>query len=287
MIAVNKAWDRSPYRVFINEVRKSDVCIDKRKSDINLDALFTEVGIETVSLCNNDCSFCPVSTQNDTRPTIFMSDAVFNSIISQLKNLQFKGTVFPYINNEFLIDKKIFKRISHIRNELDGAVRIHLETNGKLLNYEKLVKLYESGVNQVVINDYADSFIDYFLFTKKVRNIIKLLKNKPISVTGLLVVQHRLKKQILNNRFGKVLGITDKIPENKFCDFPFFQLNINPSGDVFICCRDSYYEGKIENMNVEKIWHCEEYKAIRKGFMLNERILNICKKCTSSGTCSM
>jgi len=48
----------------------------------------------------------------------------------------------------------------------------------------KLVKLYESGVNQVVINDYADSFIDYFLFTKKVRNILKLLKNKPISVTG-------------------------------------------------------------------------------------------------------
>ena len=79
-------------------------------------------------------------------------------------------------------------------------------------------------------NYYADSFIDYFLFSKKVRNIIKLLKNKPISVTGLLVVQHRLKKQILNNRFGKVLGITDKIPENKFCDFPFFQLNINPSG---------------------------------------------------------
>lgn len=112
---------------------------------------------------------------------------------------------------------------------------------------------------------------------------------KKINRNVSLGINHRLKKQILSDRSGKVkgrrvIGITDR---EKFCDFPFYSMNINPKGDVIICCRDSYWEeimGNIQKNKLEEIWFNDIFSRARESFLENKRVLPLCQKCSSNGS---
>lgn len=296
MIKIKKSWNRNPFSLFFNNIRvkyfpkKIAVSVARlREKWLNSEnQIFKEVNIETISLCNNNCSFCPVSLVNNKRPRIYMEDEVFKKIIDNLRDLNFQGKIFPYTNNELLLDKKIFQRINYIKEKLGDNVAVSIETNGKLLTLEKIYEFFEVGVDQIYINDYGDDIIRYLFFNRNIRKIFKEIDINKITQTVNLRVSHRLKKQLLSDRGGKVKGrkinSTDKY---KFCDFPFYQLNINPKGEVYICCRDSYWEeiiGDIKNDKLEEIWSNEKYKEIRRGFLNNERICSLCKNCSSNGS---
>lgn len=301
MIKIKKGWGRSPWALIRNDikVRYFPDTVKKRleqlkeecKRKVENRSLFTHVSIETISACNNNCSFCPVSTIHNRRPYSYMDDLLFGKIVQQLKGLNFVGSLCPQINNEPLLDGKIFQRIKHVKQSLQDNVRISVETNGSLLTVSKIYKLFHSGSDRICINDYADCWRDYFLFTKRIGRIFQGLDVVRIKRKVSLEINHRLKTQILADRGGKVkgrkVGITDR---EKFCDFPFYQLNINSNGDIFICCRDSYWEGALGNINTQnlkEIWYGEKYTKIRHAFLENRRILSICQKCPSNGSATI
>jgi len=126
MIKIKKSWNRNPFYLFFNDIRvkyfpkKIAVSVEKlRKKWLNFEnQLFKEVCIETISLCNNDCPFCPVSSVNNKRPYLYMKDEIFKKIIDNLVDLNFQGRIFPYANNELLLDKKIFQRVNYIKEKL-------------------------------------------------------------------------------------------------------------------------------------------------------------------------
>lgn len=217
-----------------------------------------------------------------------MKDEIFQKIVDNLKKIKFKGRICPYVNNELLLDKKIFNRIETLR-VIDDDISITIESNGKLLTIEKLYKFFDSGADQVFINDYANCYIDYLFLTKRMRDLLSKIDTRRIKRDVNFTISHRLKKQLLSARSDKVksrkaLTIANK---EKYCDFPFNQLNINPIGDIFICCRDSYYDGLMGNINensLEEIWFNSKYQEVRNAFLENRRILPICDRCTSNGS---
>lgn len=173
MIEIKKAWGRSPWTLIKNDIkvryfpgRIKKILGELKKTykqKINSRSLFVHVGIETISACNNDCPFCPVSTINNKRPVIFMDDWIFREITKQLKELNFMGSLSLNINNEPLLDNKLFWRIVHIRKDLGDNVQIFIETNGILLKVSKIYRLFELGVGSIHVNDYADSWHEYLL----------------------------------------------------------------------------------------------------------------------------
>ena len=292
-------WDRKESETQQNLNADDSAIFNKRMEYANKKVLgmFTEIGIETISRCNSKCSFCPVSIQNEKRPLTVMSDDVWQSIINQLKDLNFSGTIYPYINNEIFLDKKIFDRLEYARLKLGESIKINIETNGILLKQrnDKGIKLIEKAshyVDQIFINDYADTDENYKNFNPRIRYIIDNLEKINVKRDLELKVCHRQLTQLLNNRFGMVDGhLKQTVPEKElFCDFPFFQFNVNPNGDAFICCRDSYYLetiGNITEQTRKDIWFGSRYKEIRNAFINNKRICDVCKVCTSSGTLTM
>ena len=296
-LTVNKMWDRHPALIdgMLSPSDYSIRTLRTKYANTNYNSeLFSEISIETVSRCNGKCSFCPVSVQNEQRPYMKMSDEMWNKRIDQLKEVGFKGTIFPYANNEIFLDKKIFDRLEYARKVLGEDVRISAESNGKLLVQKnnkglKMIERLAKYCDQLIINDYSDNEDSYLNFNPRIRYILENLDSLEFERDFTLGIVHRLETQLLNNRFGMVGGIErQQVPQNElFCDFPFFQININPQGDMFICCRDAYFQETIGNINQDsilKIWFGERYREIRDSFVDNKRICDVCKKCTSSGT---
>jgi len=155
-----------------------------------------------------------------------MEDSLFEKIINNLVDLDFKGRVMPYINNELLLDKKILNRIDYIKEKLGDNITITIGTNGKLLTLKKIYKLFEKGVDQIGINDYADNWIQYCFYNKNIRRILRNIDIYKINRNVGLLVCHRLKKQKLSDRSRKVKGRKMSLTKKfKFCDFPFYFTN--------------------------------------------------------------
>lgn len=297
---ISESWDREP-SVVDYALNPSDERIrNLRNSYENIPSenlIFNEICIETISRCNGKCSFCPVNIYNEPRDFKIMEDNIWKKIIDELNSIGYEGRMFPYINNEILLDKKIFSRLEYAREALNDQVEIMIETNGQLLLEKNgkgisIMKEFAKYVDQITINDYANSEYNYQNYNPHIRYLIKNIDQIDIDRDVRLIIVHRYEEQLLSNRFGYVDGHKNQtVPENElFCDFPFKQININPFGDMFICCRDSYYGeiiGNIKEKSIMEIWFGSRYSLIRDAFLDNKRICDVCKGCTSSGTISI
>lgn len=117
---------------------------------------FCTIEIETQNRCNNDCPFCPVNRNNDTRKHAVMDEKIFYELIDQLRAMDYRGTISLFSNNEPLIDKRILHFIEHARKNLPNA-RHALYTNAILLDKEKFSVLVEN-LDLLIIDNYDDNF---------------------------------------------------------------------------------------------------------------------------------
>lgn len=117
---------------------------------------FYTIEIETVNRCNNDCPFCPVNRNNDTRKPAVMTEEIFYSVIDQLRAMDYHGNINLFSNNEPLLDGRILKFVEHTRKLLPYA-HCALYTNGILLTEEKFSSLVKN-LNLFLIDNYDDNF---------------------------------------------------------------------------------------------------------------------------------
>lgn len=80
--------------------------------------LFQTIEIETINRCNSTCSFCPVNKHSDTRDFKIMDLELFKSIINQLKELNYPGSIGLYSNNEPFLDERIVELARLAKEEL-------------------------------------------------------------------------------------------------------------------------------------------------------------------------
>jgi len=246
------------------------------------------IGIETISVCDRHCRYCPVSLPsfNNSRNLRVMTDEVYASIIEQLTTLPrkggnrgFNGVLSLNAYGEPLLDNKIIERVEQARSRLPEA-KVGFFSNGDFLTKEKLDKLVSAGVQEVVLTPHDGQFkppiYDLAEYEKRQANIEK---RKPVL---------RLKEPLwyLCNRGGDIQGIAvdQMIYPQKRCISPSYAFWISSDGIVAMCCNDAQLThpmGDITQFGIMEIWDSEKYRDLRAALRHGkwEELPKICTAC--------
>lgn len=242
--------------------------------------LFYTIEIETINKCNGECQFCPVNKFDDPRQLAIMDTELFYTIIAQLKELNFKGRVQLFSNNEPLLDKRIFDFAKHTKEELNKC-HLVFYTNGTLLDIDKFKKLIL----------YCDTFcIDiYYDKEEKIPNNIKPVIKYCLQNPDL---QHKVKIQLINkaairnSRGGKSKNRKNIYTVQTPCLLPFVQVVVRPTGEISLCCNDAtgvFTLGDLKQEKLIDIWNGHYFNEIRKKLRFNREQIPMCHQCDGFG----
>ena len=248
----------------------------------------TEIEISESGTCNRSCSFCPRSAPDFEDKKEFITNELHEKLCLELKDLDYKGTVRYSGFVEPLIDKNIFNLIKMVRDNLP-KVNIEMVTNGDPLNLKRLNKLFENGLNKILISAY-DGREDAL----KLENLCKEAK----LTNEQYIVRHRYYSQdqdfgiTLSNRSGLMENAEFKIeslkePLKKSCYIPSYTFFLDYQGDVLICPHDWGKKIILGNLNNERlidIWFNKKSMRIRKMLNNSNRNFTPCNVCDVEGT---
>lgn len=241
--------------------------------------LFGNIEIETHNRCNNTCSFCPVNRNDDTREYKKMSIELFTTIVKQLQQLDYRGVVGLYSNNEPLLDERL-EELARIAKQHLPSATIQIYTNGTLLTLDRFQDLMQY-LDHMYIDNYNDT-LKLITPVQKVHDYC--VKNK----VYLNKVRIRLRKlhDVLSTRGGQAPNRKDEQiePLDISCLLPFRQMIVRPDGKVSFCCNDALGKhtlGDLAIQSIEEVWNGEIYKTIRKNIIQGRSLLPLCKGCDS------
>ena len=248
----------------------------------------TEIEISESGTCNRSCSFCPRSAPDFEDKKEFITNELHEKLCLELKDLDYTGTVRYSGFVEPLIDKNIFNLIKMVRDKLP-KVNIEMVTNGDPLNLKRLNKLFENGLNKILISAYDGE--EDALKLEKLCKDAKLTKDQ-------YIVRHRYYSQdqdfgiTLSNRSGLMQNAEFKIdslkePLKKSCYIPSYTFFLDYQGDVLICPHDWGKKIILGNLNNEKfidIWFNKKSMTIRKMLNNSNRNFTPCNVCDVEGT---
>lgn len=104
---------------------------------------FNKIYIEITNVCNLTCFFCAQTV----RPKEYMSLPVFKKIIDQVKELT--DTVAFHVLGEPLLHPELSSFLSYAQQ---AGLKIHLTTNGTLLNKESCALLVDQKIQQINVS---------------------------------------------------------------------------------------------------------------------------------------
>lgn len=258
-----------------------------------------EVTIETTGKCNARCIFCPhneLERKND-----YMSDELFLRIIEQLEEIPKSHTFYisPFKVNEFLMDKKIFERITLINERLRNAY-IRLFTNFNLTTVDNIRQIaniknlsdIDISLNSMDSEEYKAimglnldrTLENIMLFLSHIKqNGLPRLK-QPIVLSRVSQSPESDRKYIedANAYFSDYLSFVTPIviPRYEWIDYipseaPLNQdkcctrwadINICCNGLVAFCCMDgrpAYPLGDVNKSSVLEIYNAPDYRKLR------------------------
>lgn len=242
--------------------------------------IFDTVEMELRSLCNGTCPFCAAAVQYKSRPDRSMAEKTFYKIIDELGELEYGNRICFFINTEPLLDKRLTKFIKYSRGKCSKA-KLHVMTNGKLLDNKLGKTLMGNGVDLLEINHYSD---DNMLRA----NIKKIMEEiAPQYPKNVRLNMRKLTIQLSNRGGSNPVGRELREPLKAFCQRPFQKLMISVDGTVGLCENDFYFSHKMGNVNEEgllDIWNSEKFNKIRQSLLKGDRSISpVCLKCDYSG----
>ena len=289
-------------------------------ADLSRRFLLKYVSLESHTVCNQACYFCPVSIS--PRDHFFMPTELYESIVSQLAKYQGTIEAVSMINyNEPTVDKRFLDQIRLLKHHgLPPAVL----TNGTGLAPKRVDAIMEmGGLSHLSINlstidpeRYAAERGGNHLGTV-LRNL-SYIKDLEIAPSMEIVVlgtrddnHHRdfdeISAEFSGSRFQvKFYEIMDRAgnlpvgqrPEgqgNRLCGCdqtgsrPIQWLHVTPAGECVLCCQD-YYEdyvvGDLNNETVEEVLSGDRMAQYRRWlYGIDESPMDfICRKCIYART---
>ena len=207
-----------------------------------------------------------------------MSEELFEKIIRQLAQIRYSGRLALFSNNEPFLDKRLIEFHRYARQWLP-LCRIHLFTNGTLLNIDKVLEIIPY-LDELIIDNYSDDA----QIPENLAAIIAYCENKPELITKITIVQRR-ENELLSTRGGEALN-RQQFPDvdTDTCALPFQQMIIRPDGKVSLCCNDplgKYTLGDLQHQTVSEIWSGASFVHIREQLKKGRYMLDKCKKCDS------
>ena len=266
------------------------------------------VQLETCSVCNGKCNFCPYEETSKIFPRSQMSDELFGKIVAELKHIQ-PQLLAMYMNNEPLADKTFFDKLGKIRLALP-AIYIDFSTNGSLLTKEKSHELVldKYSLDEIKINFPSTIKEEYELITGlnyelgiiNIKNFINLAKKSEFDGRYRIIMVGSTNPE-RDKLFWADLGIASKIyskvsrggiietsytakKQVSGCRFNRQNewMHILSSGEVVLCCMDWNKQNILGNLNSQtifEIWNGKKYNSIRKRINNNNNPEFICNKC--------
>jgi len=109
------------------------------------------LSIQTTSLCNASCVFCPYEDIKNLFPHKIMDMLLYKKIIDECSSYSDIERIILYMNNEPLTDPNLIERINYAKEKVPWA-SVHILTNGLLLTDEISEKLLSSRLNWIGIS---------------------------------------------------------------------------------------------------------------------------------------
>jgi radical SAM protein with 4Fe4S-binding SPASM domain len=248
----------------------------------------TEIEISESGTCNRTCSFCPRSAANFIDKKEFITNTLHEKLCIELKELNYKGTIRYSGFVEPMLDKNIFNLINMVRNYLPES-NIEMVTNGDPLNLKRLKKLFENGLNKILISAYDG---------KEESDKLEDLCIQANLTEKQYIVRHRYYSEdqdfgiTLSNRSGLMTDAEFKIealkePLKKPCYIPSYTFFLDYQGDVLMCPHDWGKKVILGDLNKEKlkdIWFSKKFMGIRKMLNKSNRNFKPCNVCDVEGT---
>ena len=248
----------------------------------------TEIEISESGTCNRSCSFCPRSASDFIDKKEFISNSLHEKLCLELKDLNYKGTVRYSGFVEPMLDKNIYNLISMVRRYLPNS-NIEMVTNGDPLNLKRLKKLFEHGLNKILISSYDGK--DETEILEKMCVDANLDQNQ-------YMVRHRYYSKdqdfgiTLSNRAGQMTGAEFRIdalkePLKSPCYIPSYTFFLDYQGDVLMCPHDWGKKIILGDLNKKKlidIWFSKKFMKIREMLNKSNRNFNPCNVCDVKGT---
>lgn len=240
-------------------------------------AVFTSVSIETTTVCNLKCPYCPHST-DVAKPPAFMPEDLFFRIIDSLYDYapEYKGIITPSIYGEPLLDKRIESFIRYAKSRFPDA-RMELITNGDFLTPEIFFALRDAGVDHYNISQHTPARSQALSDTL---TIVEREFNEEMPITII-----RMLEQNKFNR-GGLVEVDDYPPEVceqiARCVAAHQNLSFDYKGDAILCCNDyqaKHTYGNIASKSVREIWEGKVYRRVRNMLMLGFLPFPICRVC--------
>ena len=247
----------------------------------------SEVEISESGTCNRVCSFCPRSDPNYPDIKEFIKDDLHDKLCNELSELGFSGTIRYSGFVEPLLDKNIYNLLTKAKNTLKNA-NIEMVTNGDVLNKKRLIKLFNSGLDRLLISVY-DTQED----VKKFQSLAKEcdLSNKVIVRDRTLPPEQDFgitlsnRAGMLKNADHKVLPLDKKL--NKACYYPAYTFFMDYNGDVLMCAHDWGKKRILGNLNKSSfidLWTSNYTKVSRSMLIYGNRSISPCNVCDVKGT---
>jgi len=226
-----------------------------------------EIELNIASSCTRKCIFCPSAYEKNENEN--MSLEIFNKIIDQLVEINYKGSIEFCGSSEPFINSNIIEFLIIITKNLPNC-KINIITNGDLLNVEILKKIEKINIDHLVISLY-DNEQQYQYF-------YDMFKNSNIKV----ILRKRFEGFKTNNRAGYFNKNGSK---NNCCYYPFYFLIIDITGDVRVCPHDFLKKMIIGNININNLIDIWIKNPLRNKMLKNNRQnISPCKYCDVDGT---
>lgn len=268
--------------------------------------LFNRVSIETSSRCNRRCSFCPVSLGSRDHPQRFIDDALFKSLVKQLKALDEVHhnlkCVEAFRLNEPLLDVKYPSRLWDLRHALPRTT-LYCATNGDVLcvghdmarAVDKLRELKASGLNVMSIDVYdgptAEEDLKFF------RRLVSegpcewtdhRYRAHPVNQLYVTVTDMRESTRALKRRVTESwtnCGMHEIEPPARRCPRPMRHFVVLHDGTVPVCCVVDPGDESIPRLgdlrynDVLEIWNSGRAHDYRAHLQDKRRVLPGCDNC--------
>ena len=260
-----------------------------------------EISLETLSLCNARCTFCPYPTLE--RKGGQMPDELIERLIDEMATFTVPFAFSPFKVNEPLLDKRLIP-ICEAVNERVPQAHIRLFTNGQALTPEKVYEISTLkrvihlwvSLNSHIPEEYERLMgLDFEKTAKRLDYLHAVPFPYPVMLSCVGFPNEDFRRYCFDRwpRFQSMaikkdgwLGFTEaqnhEVPDAT-CG-RWFELSITSSGVVSHCCMDgeaAYPIGDVRKNTLLEIYNAPLWRE-RRELMLSRRVLtdSPCSRCT-------
>jgi len=284
------------------------------------------ISIQTTSICNAECVFCPYPETKKSFPAKIMDESLYRKIIDEASFYSGVERIILYMNNEPLTDPYLIDRINYAKSKMPQAT-VHLLTNGALLTEDISRKLIDSSLDWVGVSFHGitqntiekSMKIDYKKTLNRILRFIDLAKEKKNLAEYFMItflkheyLSEQEKNEAINfweshgvsrishfdgpiSRAGNVKRISKNQNQNKIigCNSIWAEdmLHIVEDGKVVLCCMDwrrKVILGDLNKERIEDVWNGERKRVWGK--IYGESFMEddfLCRNCEEAKSMSL